>query len=356
MYVRLIDRPTITKRHSRGPVAAVLTLLMFLDMSFAFTASNASSRAVAICKSGVGPGIPAPPTPVTGIDGFHASWYGQSGYPSLCPGETSIATVAYINTGSRGWVRGRDGETAYLGTWEPEPGQDQPSFSGGDGTQGSPNTGWPRHNRVAVQPADYVGPGQVGWFQFRVQAPSNAGTYRLAIRPLVEGTTWMEDYGVFWYVTVFNADGTAPPTPTRAPAPTRIPDGYRVQIPRLAIDLPITEGNIIRDTVDQKTPENFAFHLPTTSIPGLGSNTYIYAHARVGMFLNLWNAVPGDEVYISTPDLRALKYVVTEVHPRVAPNDASWVKGTAEERLTIQTSTGPNPADPRFVVIAVPAR
>ncbi len=27
-------------------------------------------------------------------------------------------------------------------------------------------------------------------------------TYRLYLRPLVEGATWMEDYGAFWIVTV----------------------------------------------------------------------------------------------------------------------------------------------------------
>jgi len=43
------------------------------------------------------------------------------------------------------------------------------------------------------------------------------------------------------------------------------------------------------------------------------------------------------------------------VHPRVAPDDVSWVQPTATERLTLQTSTGPDPSDPRFVVIAVPA-
>jgi hypothetical protein len=94
------------------------------------------------------------------------------------------------------------GEAAYLGTWEPEPGQDRPSILGGDGQFGSPNTGWPRYNRVAVPTTEWVGPGQIGWFQFTMQAPMMPGTYRLSIRPLIEGTTWMEDYGVFWYVTV----------------------------------------------------------------------------------------------------------------------------------------------------------
>lgn len=150
------------------------------------------------------------------MPGFHAAWYGQSGYPTLCPGEKSVATVAYINSGSRGWVAGRMGEVAYLGTWGPEPGQDAPSTVGGDGTSGSPATGWPRYNRVAVQPAAYVGPNQVAWFQFEIQAPTTPGTYRLYIRPLIEGATWMEDYGVYWQVTVLAGvqPGTIGVTPT----------------------------------------------------------------------------------------------------------------------------------------------
>ncbi len=52
---------------------------------------------------------------------------------------------------------------------------------------GSPSTGWPRYNRVAAEPADYVGPNQVSWFQFKIQTPQAPGTYKLYIRPLIEG-------------------------------------------------------------------------------------------------------------------------------------------------------------------------
>ena len=145
------------------------------------------------------------------------------------------------------------------------------------------------------------------------------------------------------------------PSGSGTPAPLTMPPGYRLQIQRLGIDLPLAEGDIARDIDLQRTPEGAAFHLPGTSLPGLGGNTYLYAHARVGMFLSLWNARVGDEVIVSTPDLRALRYVVSEVHPRVAPDDVSWVQPTPGERLTLQTSTGPDPGDPRFVVIAVPA-
>ena len=147
---------------------------------------------------------------------------------------------------------------------------------------------------------------------------------------------------------------TATATATRDPRAPIAP-GYRIQIPRLGIDLPVDEGDLVRDIDLQKTPVGFAFHLPGTAIPGQGSNTYLYAHARTGMFLALWNARPGDEVFISTPDLKVLKYVILEVHPRVATNDVSWVQPTASERLTLQTSTGPNPTDPRFVAVAIPA-
>jgi hypothetical protein len=185
-----------------------LALILCGSTVFSFVAAPAARGAepAASCTSSVGPGIPPPTSLPSGLPGFHAAWYGQSGYPTLCPGERSTATVAYYNSGSLGWVKGRMGEMAFLGTSDPIPGQDRATLLGGDGQLGSPPTGWPRYNRVAAQPADYVGPGQVAWFQFTIQAPNTPGTYRLYIRPLVEGAVWMEDYGVYWQVTVKDAD------------------------------------------------------------------------------------------------------------------------------------------------------
>ena len=142
------------------------------------------------------------------------------------------------------------------------------------------------------------------------------------------------------------------PTATGVPA---IAPGYRIKIPRLAIDLPLAEGDIERDAERQQTPESFAFHLPGSALPGESGNAYFYAHARRGMFLALWDARVGDEVVVATPDGRELHYVVSEVHPRVDPTDVSWAGPTSSGRLTLQTSTGPNPGDPRFVVIALPS-
>lgn len=162
--------------------------------------ARGSSAQTATCVDETGPGIPPPAQVRTGIPGYHAAFYGASGYPTLCPGSTATATVAFVNTGSLGWYADRPGEAVALGTAGPE---DHASLLGG------PDTGWPSWNRVAAQPAAYVGPGQVAWFQFKVKAPLTPGIYRVALRPLIEGTQWMEDFGVFWYVTVKSTQGAA---------------------------------------------------------------------------------------------------------------------------------------------------
>src|SRR5437773_7924800 len=121
--VRLCRRAKVTgvaffdfKHGQTGVAPNAIELHPLLDITFGVPTPNA-------CQSSTGPGI-APPTAVpSGIDGFHAAWYGQSGYQSLCPGAVSTGVVAYYNSGSRGWVSGRLGEVAYLGTWNPDPGQ-----------------------------------------------------------------------------------------------------------------------------------------------------------------------------------------------------------------------------------------
>jgi hypothetical protein len=187
-------------------------VIVTLVMTTLIANGTRSDAVAAECPLRVGPGIPPPASVPSGLPGYHAAWYGQSGYPTLCPGQTSNAVVAYYNSGSLGWAL-RPFEVAFLGTSGPNPGQDQPSILGGDGTEGSFNTRWPIYNRPASMPISigptgpsaYVGPGQVAWFQFSVKAPQTPGTYRLYIRPLIEHTTWMEDYGVYWQVTVVPA-------------------------------------------------------------------------------------------------------------------------------------------------------
>jgi sortase (surface protein transpeptidase) len=154
-------------------------------------------------------------------------------------------------------------------------------------------------------------------------------------------------------------EASAEPSPALPTAKPITIAGSRIAVPRLGIDLPLELGEIVRDVPREgfagATPENVAFVFPSSRLPGEGGNTYIYAHARVGMFLSLWGAKLGDEVVIYRPDDGVRRsYRVTLIAPRVNPTDAHWLDPNGEERLTLQTSTGPNPTDPRFIVVAYP--
>src|SRR5256885_2619017 len=106
-------------------VALVVSLLLG-SVTSARPAAASTAADTATCASSVGPGIPPPASLPAGIPGFHATWFGQSGYMSLCPGDSSVATVAYYNTGSSGWGARPAGQTAFLGTNRPQPGRGPP--------------------------------------------------------------------------------------------------------------------------------------------------------------------------------------------------------------------------------------
>jgi hypothetical protein len=146
------------------------------------------------------------------------------------------------------------------------------------------------------------------------------------------------------------------PTIRARPAPVTLAGGTRIRVPRLRIDLAIEPGVSARDVEAQATPTNAAFLLPGSAVPGAPGNSYVYAHARPGLFLALWDVRLGDAIEIREPSGGVLGYVVTEIHPHVSPEDLTYITPTDEERLTLQTSTGSWTLSPRFVVVARPAR
>ena len=123
--------------------------------------------------------------------GFHDGYVQQSADPVLAPGQVTTLVVALRNTGYRGWYAGSPGQQADLGTSGPL-----------DVTRTDLAYNWISGNRLATTTTSYVGPGQVGWFQFQVRAPATPGTYRLDVRGVVDGTTWLEDQGIFFTIYV----------------------------------------------------------------------------------------------------------------------------------------------------------
>ena len=142
--------------------------------------------------------------------------------------------------------------------------------------------------------------------------------------------------------------GASPATPSPSPALEPGIRANRIRIARLGIDLAIVEG----DGID--APIGKAAHYPGSAWPGGGSNIYIYAHARIGMFINLWQVQIGDTVELTLVDGTTRTYVVTEILPKVPFDAVKYLQPTPTEQLTLQTSTSYYATAPKFVVITVP--
>jgi len=147
--------------------------------------------------------------------------------------------------------------------------------------------------------------------------------------------------------------------------PTLLPEAVlnrvptRVRIRELGIDLPVVAPPVGPDHFPYC---NVAEYLPALSRPGRPGATFIYAHARPGMFLPLLEQslvnggrpLLGLEVDVFTSDRRRFTYEVTDVNRHVISLETAYL-ATAEQ-LMLQTSEGPvNTAD-KTVLIAEPRR
>src|SRR5207247_4408739 len=130
---------------------------------------------------------------------FQSAWGGPSPSPTLQPAQVSSPpTIVLRNTRTQAGTKGVVGQEARLGINQ-------------DDAQWAPRAiNWMSANRVAVQTEPSVPPGANATFTFQVRAPQIAGTYSLHLRPVIDGTAWMEDQGVFLTITVPLAAGTVP--------------------------------------------------------------------------------------------------------------------------------------------------
>lgn len=142
--------------------------------------------------------IPAPavqavtPSVVT-QPGHHSRWAGQSGATELAPAQLADVTVRLLNGGDQPWVRGALGKQVNLGS--------SPIGSTADVESGIVLPLWGR-DRFATTNESVVNPGEYGTLTLRVRAPTTPGTYRIYMRPVVDGTAWLHDQGIYVEVTV----------------------------------------------------------------------------------------------------------------------------------------------------------
>lgn len=150
--------------------------------------------------------------------------------------------------------------------------------------------------------------------------------------------------------SVGSALATAPASPTARPG--RETDGWatRVAIPGLGIDLPVLSETV---TVEGNEPGyplcDVAQYLEEFDDPGRPGTTYIYAHARVGMFAPLLAAsliedgrsLLGLEALVYTNDSRLHTYRIFLVKRHATDLSLARDVPPDERRLVLQTSEGP---------------
>jgi hypothetical protein len=124
--------------------------------------------------------------------GWHSRWHSQSDYLVMSPGQVANFWIKFTNTGTESWNRGIWGRQANLGL----NGDDKAPYRLGMAAN------WLWDDRIATTVVPLVSPGEIGEFRFNVRAPMARGTYRLNLRPVIDGTVWMEDQGVFWLIVV----------------------------------------------------------------------------------------------------------------------------------------------------------
>jgi len=100
--------------------------------------------------------------------------------------------IKFTNTGTETWIRGLWGRQANLGLNR----DDKEPYRLGMAAD------WLWDDRIATTTTLAVAPGEVGEFRFKVRAPIARGVYRLNLRPVIDGTVWLEDQGVFWIIDV----------------------------------------------------------------------------------------------------------------------------------------------------------
>lgn len=131
------------------------------------------------------------------------------------------------------------------------------------------------------------------------------------------------------------------PAPSGSVPADRVPT--RVVIPALGVDLPIVKA----PTSNGGYPFcNVAMYDPRLHVPGEAGATYIFAHARTGMFLplleqsqvNNGRKMEGMIVQVYTSDDQLFLYVISDVKRHVTSFEPAFAE--THETLWLQTSEG----------------
>jgi hypothetical protein len=113
---------------------------------------------------------------------LHSRWFTQTVPPVIAIGAIGDVTIQIRNVGHVPWIKGSPSEIR-LGETGPRP---LPTEMKVD---------WLLPDRPAAQSEAVVYEDHVATFSFKVAGVA-PGTYRLGVRPVIDGVAWLEDEGI----------------------------------------------------------------------------------------------------------------------------------------------------------------
>ena len=157
---------------------------------------------------------------------------------------------------------------------------------------------------------------------------------------------------------------TAAPTELRVARRDAV--ATRVVVSAAGIDLPVIsrDRRVSGQGPDQYPPCDVALYHTSFGQPGQGRTTYLYGHAREGMFLPLLTAAErndgasliGARVDVYTSDNRLHVFTITRVKRHATGFALVDNAPRGAEQLILQTSEGPRGTVPKLQVLALPDR
>ena len=161
--------------------------------------------------------------------------------------------------------------------------------------------------------------------------------------------------------SIGSALAAAPASPTARPGHAVDGAATRVAIPGLGIDLPVVSEDVTLEGNEPGYPLcDVAQYMAEFEDPGRPGTTYIYAHARPGMFLPLLDAslvddgrsLLGLDALVYTNDARLYTYRIFLVKRHATDFSLAEAVPPDEQRLVLQTSEGPRGTIPILQVAA----
>jgi len=160
-----------------------------------------------------------------------------------------------------------------------------------------------------------------------------------------------------------------PPAPTPTPVPIPYGPPERIVIPSIDVDTSITTVESQASQIGSQWFENWktaafaaGFH-GSSALLGQPGNTVISGHNNIdgAVFQNLYQTQPGDVVQLYANGFR-YDYIVEDrfiVRERGVPleqrvQNASWIRTTVDERVTLVSCWPPTGNDFRVIVVAKP--